>query len=207
MSSYSYETKIEAALRAFVKAEEEWRAQKGGMPKGTFDDPLSDALKQAKAALKARDEYARRNPLGGPAKVFEAMAARIRAGEEYYSVLDDYQFSVKKSPDGPRVPLSPNVDGQDFYELCQAYRHSQEIAPHPNLPNTVQAFNAIRDYIKTGRLPWPSYERGPDGEATALLREIAAAGDLYRFNLELDAKVCNFLVALDTRTTATHRGA
>ena len=39
-------------------------------------------------------EYAKRNPLGGPAKVFDAMASRIRAGEDYYSVLADYGFAV-----------------------------------------------------------------------------------------------------------------
>jgi hypothetical protein len=39
------------ALRAFVKAEDEWRKQKGGMPEGFFDDALSDAYKLAKEAL------------------------------------------------------------------------------------------------------------------------------------------------------------
>lgn len=58
-----------------------------------------------------------------------------------------------------QAPLHPNVDGQDFYELCQQYRYSREISPHPNTPNTVQAFNNLREYIKTGWLPWPSYER------------------------------------------------
>ena len=52
-----------------------------------------------------------------------------------------------------------NLDGQDFYELCQQYRHSNEIPPHPSLPNVVQAFDNLREYIKTGKLPWPSYER------------------------------------------------
>ena len=34
---------------------------------------------------------------------------------------------------------------------------------------------------------------GPDGEAVALLREIDATGLLFRHNVELDAKVANFL--------------
>jgi hypothetical protein len=63
-------------------------------------------------------------------------------------------------------PVAPNVDGQDFYELCQTYRHSKEIAPHPSLRNTVQAFNDLREYIKTGWLPWPSYESAPVQKAT-----------------------------------------
>ena len=57
------------------------------------------------------------------------------------------------------VTLHPNVDGQDFYELCQQYRHSKEIMPLPSIPNTVQAFDNLRRYIKTGALPWASYER------------------------------------------------
>ena len=39
-------------------------------------------------------EYARKNPLGGPANVFYAMADRIRAGEDYWHVLDDYGFTT-----------------------------------------------------------------------------------------------------------------
>lgn len=34
--------------------------------------------------------YAKANPLGGPAKVFEAAAQRIRAGESLTEVMDDY---------------------------------------------------------------------------------------------------------------------
>lgn len=59
--------------------------------------------------------------------------------------------------------LAPHVDGQDFYELCQSYRHSRELMPN-GLPNTVQAFNDLRTYIKTGKLPWPSYESSERNE-------------------------------------------
>jgi|GEM_PF-6577834 len=45
---------------------------------------------------KAR-KYAELNPLGGPAKVFDAMASRIRAGEDYFSVLADYGFCVESA--------------------------------------------------------------------------------------------------------------
>lgn len=53
----------------------------------------------------AAEEYARRNPLGGPAKVFEAMAARIRAGEDYYAVLEDYGLQVKHPATGESPQL------------------------------------------------------------------------------------------------------
>lgn len=38
--------------------------------------------------------YHKPNPLGGPAKIFDAMADRIRAGEKYDFVLADYGFKV-----------------------------------------------------------------------------------------------------------------
>lgn len=57
----------------------------------------------------------------------------------------------------PTRTVAPHVDGQDFYELCQQYRHAKEMMPF-GVPNATQAFNNLREYIKTGKLPWPSYE-------------------------------------------------
>ena len=34
--------------------------------------------------------YAEKNPLGGPARIFEAMAERVRAGEDFHAVLADF---------------------------------------------------------------------------------------------------------------------
>ena len=47
------------------------------------------------SAAGKRAAYKKANPLGGPAKVFDAMASRIRAGEDYYEVLRDYGFVVE----------------------------------------------------------------------------------------------------------------
>ena len=41
-------------------------------------------------------EYRKRNPLGGPAKMFDAIADRIRSRENYDEVLADYGVSVRK---------------------------------------------------------------------------------------------------------------
>ncbi len=46
--------------------------------------------------------------------------------------------------------ISERLDKRDFYELCQEYRH----APVDAAPQ----FEAIKTYIRTGALPWPSYE-------------------------------------------------
>lgn len=62
------------------------------MPEGKradFNATIDDLLAVAEVAH-VDPEYARLNPLGGPAKVFDAMAARIRAGEPYDAVLADY---------------------------------------------------------------------------------------------------------------------
>lgn len=45
---------------------------------------------------------------------------------------------------------APNVDGRDFYELCQQYRHARH--------DPIVEFTALQNYILTGELPWPSYE-------------------------------------------------
>lgn len=42
------------------------------------------------------------------------------------------------------------LDQRDFYELCQQYRHCQ--------PDAGPYFEAIKEYLRTGKLPWPSYE-------------------------------------------------
>lgn len=52
-----------------------------GQGQREFDRWLADRAKRA---------YAEINPLGGPAKVFEAVASRIRAGENLADVMDDY---------------------------------------------------------------------------------------------------------------------
>ena len=43
------------------------------------------------------EKYKRLNPLGGPAKTFDAMASRIRAGEGYFEVLADYGFCLESA--------------------------------------------------------------------------------------------------------------
>lgn len=50
----------------------------------------------------AADEYAAKNPLGGPATMFETIAMRLRAGEEYGGVMADYgiRFEKEKAVEG-----------------------------------------------------------------------------------------------------------
>ena len=53
---------------------------------------LRHDIEAAERDLLGVKEYRQKNPLGGPAKVFDAMADRVRAGEDYYAVLRDYGF-------------------------------------------------------------------------------------------------------------------
>ena len=41
----------------------------------------------------------------------------------------------------------PWVDDREFYELMQAYRHSDLVDPHPSY--TVETFEAVKNYIKS----------------------------------------------------------
>lgn len=48
------------------------------------------------------------------------------------------------------LPSPVDVEGRDFYELCQQYRCAQ--------PDPIPAWENLKRYITTGELPWPSYE-------------------------------------------------
>jgi hypothetical protein len=64
-------------------------------------------------------EYEKQNPLGGPAKVFDAMADAIRAGDSYESVLKLYGYAEAQKP-AEWVGLT--VD--EFYDLDDVGRKS-----------------------------------------------------------------------------------
>lgn len=63
---------------------------------GTIPDAerkkVMDAQLASMPSVNPAEEYAHRNPLGGVARVFESMALRIRAGEPYADVLEDYGY-------------------------------------------------------------------------------------------------------------------
>ena len=48
------------------------------------------------------------------------------------------------------MTLEEKLESRNFYELCQEYRWAQ-IAE-------ATKFEAIKAYLLTGALPWPSYE-------------------------------------------------
>lgn len=62
--------------------------------------PDRERIAVLEAELAAAKKYAVKNPLGGPATMFDTIAARIRAGEPVARVLDDYDlaFIQKKDP-------------------------------------------------------------------------------------------------------------
>ena len=59
-----------------------------------YRDNAIDAIREALAEQPAQQQaYEQANPLGGPAKVFQAMADAIRAGDDYHSVLRQYGYA------------------------------------------------------------------------------------------------------------------
>jgi len=72
------------------------------------DKAEADLLAALSSPLEKAEKYAKDNPLGGPAKMFEAIASRIRAGEDYYAVLDDYDLQ-HKSPPSANAPTTADA--------------------------------------------------------------------------------------------------
>ncbi len=45
--------------------------------------------------------------------------------------------------------MSDYLDEQDFYEVCQTYRHAQDVLPlAPGLLTAAEAFDALKEYIR-----------------------------------------------------------
>jgi hypothetical protein len=84
------DNKLAEALRKIACFDDESANERlrrtGGDSYALFDEPGSVQI--AREAL--REHYAKVNPLGGPATMFETIASRLRAGEEYHEVLHDY---------------------------------------------------------------------------------------------------------------------
>jgi hypothetical protein len=52
------------------------------------------------------EQYAAQNPLGGPAKIFDAIADAIRAGDDYHATLRRYGFAEVKALAEPEPPVA-----------------------------------------------------------------------------------------------------
>lgn len=57
------------------------------------------------------EEYRRKNPLGGPAVIFDAIGDRLRAGESFDNVMSDYGITFDKaaSQPEPAAPAEPET--------------------------------------------------------------------------------------------------
>ena len=79
--AYGYNHKTKRAEVTYETIQSLWKAMLD-----QFEKEQSSPAKKA---------YEAANPLGGPARMFEAIAERIRAGEDYYAVLADYGVTVE----------------------------------------------------------------------------------------------------------------
>lgn len=61
----------------------------------TYRAMIAEKLKELEQHSPAKKAYEASNPLGGPARMFDAIAERIRSGEDYYAVLADYGVTVE----------------------------------------------------------------------------------------------------------------
>lgn len=74
---------VEVMRQALEALEDAWKSGPGRVP---------SAITALRAAIEQADQYQRNNPLGGPAKVFDAMADAIRAGDDYHATLRLFGF-------------------------------------------------------------------------------------------------------------------
>lgn len=77
------------------------------------EDGFSLRLNTLARRLRAAARYHRVNPLGGPARMFDAIAARLRAGEAWALVLADYGLTQSPTPSPSKV-----------YIQCPRHRNS-----------------------------------------------------------------------------------
>ena len=99
---------LQHALNAAIDllAEDQLRADG---PKQAASSARSETGKPQGVQYTGPEDYARRNPLGGVAAMFEAMALRIRAGEDFYEVLRDY--SLQPLQEDQRASAAPAATG------------------------------------------------------------------------------------------------
>lgn len=109
--------------------------------RGTAYDMMREAL---------AERYAGHNPLGGPAKVFDAMASAIRAGDEYNAVLRQYGFvEIDKYLESDQVIEQRNAMLSDLHALNQELLEAlKKIAEqHGQWNNGIWAANIARAAI------------------------------------------------------------
>ena len=83
---------------------------------------------------------------------------RYRKGMENWKATaeaKDREFAALRAEVDAQGTFTPNLEGRDFYELCQQYRHARIDA--------AAEFGALRQYLRDGTLPWPSYETPMNG--------------------------------------------
>jgi len=150
------------------KAAQEWEA---GVPAQDIDINAMVAYVLSEKA----EKYAKDNPLGGPAKMFEAIASRIRAGEDYYAVLDDYDLQHKSPPSATEAKWRMGMAA-----LEQRIHNFIRTNPR-DLDDWREEMDVLRTLVKAYRETSPvSPAAAP--EAIRLLREI---GDMFGDRLDV----------------------
>ena len=91
-----------------------------GLPED-LKERIDAAMEERDAAA---DKYRKDNPLGGPANMFDAIASRIRSGEEYYAVLADFDVTV-----GALNQAESLAAAYDLLRECRAMLDGLEAQP------------------------------------------------------------------------------
>lgn len=74
-----------------------------------------ERIRELETALLGVKEYREKNPLGGPAKVFDAMADAIRAGDDLNAVCSDYGWCPVERAQAAEARAEKNARDAERY--------------------------------------------------------------------------------------------
>ena len=105
------------------------------------------ALERQLSAVKIRrEEWERQNPMGGTARMLEAMAARLRAGEPFHEVLEDFNMaSLEKVSEARQKAIEECVAA---VIALQCTDKEPPYRAHPGYEHFKKAADALRAMLK-----------------------------------------------------------
>lgn len=82
---------------------------------------------------------------------FQEYSAYLQACPHCSRALDSTE---RKADTGSQKLGSPSdevdvLESRDFYEVCQQYRHSREVPIASGMLNTIESFEALKNWIRT----------------------------------------------------------
>jgi hypothetical protein len=109
-----------------------------------------------RAAIEKAEKYKQDNALGGPAKVFDAIADAIRAGDDYYLTLRRYGYTeVEKHVTGQ---VRPNCSREKWVDENQLIYSAWRDSEAYQVPMTEEGMRLAGIRFESFRKGWEYYK-------------------------------------------------